>query len=132
MIAGACQARPATRGMVLLVNPNAGAREQIAGVLDASGFEVWRCDTVAAARRQLLELDPVAMVIDYAIGEHSGFSLVRDCRVRGRPVVAIMTAEHAGIDAAVRAMRVGVNDFLAAPFDRRVAQAVTRALRADD
>lgn len=132
MIAGACQASPTTRGMVLLVNPNAQSREQIAGVLDASGFDVWACETAAAARHRLVELDPVAVIIDYAIGEHSGFGLVRDCRMRGRPVVAIMTAEHAGIDVAVRAMRVGVNDFLASPFDRRVVQALMRELRADN
>lgn len=131
-IAGVCEqsrfgALPRER--VLIVNSHPELRVGIVTVLARSRFDVVACETAAEGLALLRAAPRYALVVDYRLADMSGLEFVDACGALGLSPTTVMTTNDPGITAAVDALRAGISDFLPAPFDDRLAQALRRALR---
>ena len=74
----------------LIVDDNAGFREEMRGLLAEQGFDVvGGAGSAADARRQIAELRPDVALIDIDLGGESGLELAR--RLREKPGQAAVT-----------------------------------------
>jgi DNA-binding NtrC family response regulator len=105
-----------TRARVLIVNePIFGAR--LAQLLFTAGFDAVFAQTGHAALLDLERRRPDAVVLDDRLPDMTGLDLLRAIR-RGTPQMpVVMITDYADVQGAVCAMRGGVHDYIAKPFD---------------
>jgi len=124
----------------LIVDDNAGFREEMRGLLSEQGLDVvGGAGSGAEAFRQIAELGPDVVLIDIDLGEESGLELAR--RLRGRPgraavphLILISTydeAEYADLIEASSAIGFLAKIDLSAATIRRMLAAV-ESDKADD
>ena len=113
---------------VLVVNPNPRARARIVSVLEAAHFDVTACSTGAEALALLQAAPREAMVVDARTDGEDGVGVLKACQAAGVTPAMIMTTEKGEIQSAVTAFRAGFRDYVAAPFDERLSQALRKAL----
>jgi DNA-binding NtrC family response regulator len=113
---------------VLVVNPNPRARARIVSVLEAAHFDVTACATGAEALELLRVAPREAMVVDAHTDDEDGIGVLKACHAVGVTPATIMTTERGEIRSAVTAFRAGFRDYVAAPFDERLSQALRKAL----
>ena len=114
--------------VVLVVEDDAGQREQLAGFL---GSLQVRTVTAADAEAAVLALDaePVDIVVtDLMLPGESGIDLLRRGRDRHPLVDFIVVTAYGSVETAVEAMRLGAYDFLVKPVDLDVLELRIRRL----
>jgi two-component system, NtrC family, nitrogen regulation response regulator GlnG len=114
---------------VLLVEDDASIALVITAALEAEGFAVSCCDTIAGRDRLLGELGFAAMLTDVMLPDGDGIeTLGRVCVAHPALPVIILSAQNT-LDTAVRASDTGAFEYFPKPFDldelvRTVRQAV--------
>src|SRR5262245_12295816 len=106
------------RGRVLLADDSPIVRAIVAGALRAAGYAVDEAEDGASAL-QLLEASTYDVLLtDLKMPAVDGFGVLEFVRLRELgPEVVVLTGTHAqDINAAIRAMRLGANDFLMKPL----------------
>jgi two-component system cell cycle sensor histidine kinase/response regulator CckA len=111
------QERPAT---VLVVDDSALVRQLVADILRHAGYAVDMADGGAAALDLLASRRYDAVVTDLHMPEPDGFAMIEQIQLGdSAPPVIVLTGSHAkDIDAAVRALRLGAQDYLTKPLGR--------------
>ena len=114
---------------VLLVEDDPSIALVITAALEAEGFEVTRCDTIAERDRLLGRQDFAALVTDVMLPDGDGIETL--ARVRGlyeRMPVIILSAQNT-LDTAVRASDTGAFEYFPKPFDiDELAKTVRQAI----
>lgn len=114
---------------VLLVEDDASIALVITAALEAEGFEVVHCDTIAERDKLLLERSFSALVTDVMLPDGDGIETLSNVsRTRPDMPVVILSAQNT-LDTAVRATDTGAFEYFPKPFDidelaRTVRQAV--------
>lgn len=113
---------------LLLIEDNERLAELLHAGLVAQGFAVDRCASLALARSTLAGAPFDLVLLDLGLPDGDGLDLVRELRRRanGLPVL-IITARDA-LDARVRGLDCGADDYLVKPFDISELAARCRAL----
>ncbi len=117
---------------VLLVEDDASISLVITAALEAEGFEVTHCDTIAQRDRLLAERRYAALVTDVMLPDGDGIDSLGDVHDRhGDMPIVILSAQNT-LDTAVRATDTGAFEYFPKPFDidelaRTVRQAVGSA-----
>jgi len=116
---------------ILLVEDETAQRMLVAGILKAEGHHVQQADSVESALT-LLESTPFDMVVsDWKLPGKSGFELLGAVRDRHENIAFILVTAYGSIDRAVKAIRLGADDFLTKPFVREgLLLAIERAGKA--
>jgi DNA-binding NarL/FixJ family response regulator len=84
---GSCNRASLMRLRCLIVDDNAGFREEMRGLLAEQGLDVvGGAGSAAEARRQIAELRPDVALIDIDLGGESGLELTRQLREQQGPV----------------------------------------------
>ncbi|MET1754536.1 sigma-54 dependent transcriptional regulator [Novosphingobium sp. RD2P27] len=114
---------------VLLVEDDVSIALVITAALEAEGFPVVHCDTIAERDKLLTERSFSALVTDVMLPDGDGIETLSNVS-RGRPdmPVIILSAQNT-LDTAVRATDTGAFEYFPKPFDidelaRTVRQAV--------
>jgi two-component system response regulator RegA len=112
---------------ILLVEDDSTFREVLARALTRKGYDVHTAGDPAAALEIVAGHAIDHGVLDMKLGDESGLDLIvqlRECR----PAINILVfTGYASIATAVRAIRLGANNYLAKPVDAAaVIQALTR------
>jgi len=123
---------------VLLVEDDPSIAIVITAALEAEGFDVVSCETVAERDRQLAKCEFSALVTDVMLPDGDGIESLPKVRELhpGMPII-ILSAQNT-LDTAVRASDTGAFEYFPKPFDidelaRTVRQAVgTQAAKAKD
>jgi two-component system, cell cycle sensor histidine kinase and response regulator CckA len=120
------------RGRILLVDDSALVRRMLGDALRAAGHAVDEAPDGLAALT-LIETNAYDVILsDLHMPRLDGFGLLEAVKATGvRAQVVILTAEHAhDPEAAIRALRLGADDFLSKPLRApdEVVVAVARAL----
>lgn len=117
--------RPISGARVLVVEDDASTRVFVTRALEHGGFRVVAVESVPPAVELLMaDAGWDVLLTDIGLPGASGFDLVAEARrLRPNLPIAMMTAD-ASVDAAVRALRSDVADFLTKPIapDTLVAQ----------
>ena len=102
---------------VLLIEDDASIALVITAALEAEGFQVTRCDTIAQRDRLLTERRFSALVTDVMLPDGDGIEtldVVHD-RYPAMPII-ILSAQNT-LDTAVRASDTGAFEYFPKPFD---------------
>ena len=113
---------------VLVVNPDPRARTRIVAVLSDAQFDVSACASATEALALLRIAPRDAMVVDATLDAASSTDILDACAAAGVAPATIMTTAKGEIGRAVTALRDGYRDYVPAPFDERLAQALREAL----
>ena len=95
--------------------------------LEKSGYRVERADGFAAARTALRNHRPDLIVSDIYMPGGSGLDLLKEVQEQADPPPLILMTAKGSIETAAEAMKDGVFDYLAKPFDLDVMLERVRA-----
>ena len=117
---------------VLLVEDDAGIALVITAALEAEGFGVVPCDSIAERDRLLGQLRFAAMVTDVMLTDGDGIETIGRVRAAAPDMPIIILSAQNTLDTAVRASDTGAFEYFPKPFDidelaRTVRQAVGSA-----
>jgi len=101
---------------VLFVEDDPALAMIVQAAMQAEGFTVRHCGSVAAARRAYLERRPDLIVLDVMLPGDSGFDLARQLRREDQQTPILFLTAKARVDDVVQGFRVGGNDYLRKPF----------------
>ncbi|MFT3973617.1 MAG: sigma-54 dependent transcriptional regulator [Amaricoccus sp.] len=115
-------------GPVVFVDDDPDLRRATAQMLKLAGFAVQAFEGGAAALAALATDFPGPVVSDIRMPGMSGLELFERVRAIDPEIPVILVTGHADVDVAVKAVKDGVYDFIAKPFDAaRLAGTVARA-----
>jgi DNA-binding NtrC family response regulator len=124
------------RGHILVVDDEPAILNTLKKALSLEGYSVDVAGGVGLAEERLTKRAYDAVLLDVALPDGDGVSLLERMRAARNEVPAIMMSGHATIDAAVRATRLGALDFLEKPLstDRLlvVLENTLRLVRAEE
>lgn len=130
---------------VLIVDDEPNIRRMVGALLAAEGYDVRDADTGAAGLARARDVDPDVILLDLMIpGELDGIATLAQLRDVAADSPVVMMSGRAGLDDAVRAMKLGAFNFLEKPLspesvllalgsalELRRARREARALRED-
>ncbi len=115
--------------LIHIVEDDADHRAALCDLIEASGFEArgFASGEAALAARP----GPDLMITDLRMPGMDGFALLDAVKARAPGLPVILITGHGDVPHAVRAMRMGAEDFLEKPYDAaHLLAVVDRALRA--
>lgn len=114
---------------LLVVDDTPNTLELLQRKLGSQGYQVYTAPDVAQAIK-ILESTPVDLVItDLKMPKVSGLDLVRHIRENLKDTEVMMITGYATIEGAVKAIKVGAEEYLPKPFtDEELCSAVRRVL----
>ncbi|MBL0210793.1 MAG: sigma-54-dependent Fis family transcriptional regulator [Holophagaceae bacterium] len=112
---------------ILVVDDDLAIREMVAMALEKSGYRVERADGYAAGRASIRERRPDLIVSDIYMPGGSGLDLLKEVQELSDPPPLILMTAKGSIETAALALKDGVFDYLAKPFDLDVMLERVRA-----
>ncbi len=121
--------KPANKSSILVVDDAPDTLEIIKRNLTSHGYEVFTANSVDNAIEHL-DVNSVDLVItDLRMPKVSGLDLVRHVRANMKDTEIIMITGYATIDSAVKAIKIGAEEYLSKPFtDEELLNAVQCAI----
>ena len=133
--AGRVKPRPAVERAILLVEDDLALCNIVASALSNAGYRVFAVHTVTDARRTLHAETPQLVILDLALPDGDGRTLLPDISVADPVPIVMVVSGNAEDHVVVESFDLGVDDFLAKPFgmdvllarvNRRFEQSVER------
>jgi DNA-binding NtrC family response regulator len=116
---------------VLVVDDEKLIRMGIAQALETAGHLVEQAATAGDALAAVEKDPPDLVLLDYKLPDRTGIEVLADIRKVAPHVPVIMITAHASVPGAVEAVKQGVYDYLAKPFEvPKLLHTVTCALEA--
>ncbi len=102
---------------VLLVEDQATVRYAVSRFLGGKGFEVVECASCAAAEDTFRRGSPDVVLLDYYLPDGDGLELLTRLKRLDAGVPFVILTAHGSIDLAVRAIKLGAEQFLTKPVE---------------
>lgn len=115
-------------GRLLVVEDEALVRDLVVLNLKHAGYDVFSAGTFAAGREALAEPGVALAIVDVMLPGGEGFQLVRDARDAGIRCPILMLTARSEVQARVRGLDCGADDYLTKPFDVQELLARVRSL----
>jgi two-component system phosphate regulon response regulator OmpR len=103
---------------ILVVDDDQRIRDLLARFLQENEFRVTTADSAATARANMRGLSFDLLVLDVMMPGESGFELAEDLRTNQDIPILMLTA-RAEPDYRIKGLEIGVDDYLAKPFEPR-------------
>ncbi len=103
---------------ILVVDDDQRIRDLLARFLQENKFRVTTADNAAAARANMRGLSFDLLVLDVMMPGESGFELAKALRIDHDIPILMLTA-RAEPDYRIKGLEIGVDDYLAKPFEPR-------------
>jgi DNA-binding NtrC family response regulator len=117
MMATARERGGSSRGRILVIDDELDIRESLEALLDLEGYDVDLAPNGADGERRLEQRAYDLVLLDLMMPEKSGMEVLRDVRERDRHTPIFMITAYGTVEAAVQAVKLGANDYLAKPWD---------------
>jgi two-component system nitrogen regulation response regulator NtrX len=115
---------------VLVVDDEGGVRSSLAGILGDEGYAVEALDTGEAALEALESRRYHLVLLDVWLPGQDGLEVLRRIRERDAELPVVVISGHGTIETAVKAVRLGAQDFVEKPLSlEKTVLAVRNALR---
>ena len=105
------------RGRILLVDDDRAFRVSTAALLRHEGFDIVEAGDGQEAMDAMEAGEFALVILDMRMPGIDGIDLVEVLRTRGEHTPILMISGHGTVDAAVRALHVGADDFLTKPVE---------------
>ena len=105
------------RGRILLVDDDRAFRVSTAALLRHEGFDIVEAGDGQEAMDAMEAAEFALVILDMRMPGIDGIDLVEVLRTRGEHTPILMISGHGTVDAAVRALHVGADDFLTKPVE---------------
>jgi two-component system nitrate/nitrite response regulator NarL len=122
-------------GLILVVDSSAGARNQVAGLLERIGYETRQARNGLEALEAAKQLQPALVLLEVNLSEVSGYGVCRQLRDRYGDDIAIifLSGERTEPYDRVAGLLLGADDYIVKPFDEgELLARVRSALRNSD
>jgi two-component system, NarL family, nitrate/nitrite response regulator NarL len=105
------------RGPVVIADEDASAREELARLLDAAGYEVVQVGSGEEVLQAVKEVTPCVVLLEIPLGSLSGYEVCRALReeASGIPVVFVSGSRTESYDR-VAGLLVGADDYVVKPY----------------
>lgn len=114
---------------VLIVDDSLTVRMDLAEAFEEAGFSVRGADSLQAARRELAERKPEAVILDVRLPDGDGVDFLRELRQRYAAGLAIlMLSSAAEINSRLRGLNAGADEYVGKPYDQVYVVNRTREL----
>jgi DNA-binding response OmpR family regulator len=124
------------RNLVLLIDGNKSDLAETARLLHANSFDTAEADDGLSGLRQFFNLHPDIVIVDLDVSEMLGWKVVNRIREMS-DVPVIVTSSEATNEDVTRALDIGIEGFLAKPYDpreliRRLNSIQNRSMETDE
>ncbi|MCL2244102.1 MAG: sigma-54 dependent transcriptional regulator [Treponema sp.] len=111
---------------ILIIDDEPGIRKTLASILEDEKFRVFTCED-ALSGIEILKREPIDLIfLDVLLPKLGGIEALERIRKEWPMTEIIMISGHANIDMAVRAVKLGVFDFLEKPLSLEKVLTVCR------
>jgi DNA-binding NtrC family response regulator len=104
-------------GRILLVDDEDGVRFAIVDYLTAEGYRVAEASTLREARAAIRLEIPEVLLLDYQLPDGNSLEIVQEVRGTLPDLPIVILTGHGSIDLAVRAIKLGAEQFLTKPVE---------------
>src|SRR6266478_8346524 len=113
---------------VLVVDDDRATSAGMADVVEDWGYEVEVADTVKAGWAAVSKLVPDVAIVDLKLPDGSGLDLLHKIKDNYPDISVIILTGHATVDSAVKALKVGAEDYVTNPVDLPRLQVILRTV----
>jgi DNA-binding NtrC family response regulator len=117
MPSSAVDAPAASKGAVLIVDDEEAIRESLETLLELEGYEVSSAGDASSALVALQENPADLILLDLMLPDRSGLEVVEEIRKKDVGTPIVMLTAYGSVENAVKAIKVGANDFLTKPWN---------------
>lgn len=117
---------------LLIIEDDTDLREGLEFMFQAEQYEVLSVDTVKKAIQCMRQTDIQGIILDCNLPDGNGFELCKKIRKKSEVPIIMLTARDSELDE-VKALELGVNDYMSKPFSVAVLKArVKKMLKRTD
>jgi two-component system phosphate regulon response regulator PhoB len=115
---------------ILVIEDDTSIREMIALSLTQAGYQVNGCADVKTAKKQIAEMQPDGLVVDWMLPDSSGIELIRWLRRQPgyRHIPALMLTARAEESDKIEGLESGADDYMTKPLSLRELRSRIKAL----
>jgi len=113
---------------VLIVDDDRATSAGMADVVEEWGYEVEAADTVKAGWAAVSKLVPDVAIVDLKLPDGSGLDLLHKIKETYPDVSVVILTGHATVDSAVKALKVGAEDYVTKPVDLPRLQVILKTV----
>ncbi len=113
---------------VLVVDDDRATSAGMADVLEEWGYEPELADNVKAGWTAISRLVPDVAIVDLKLPDGSGLDLLHRIKEQFPDISVIILTGHATVDSAVKALKVGAEDYVTKPVDLPRLQVILKSL----
>ena len=106
--------------IICVVDDEPAIRETLENVLSDEGYPVMSCEDSECFYQELEQQTPALVLLDIWLPGTDGMAVLSRLRETHPDLPVIMMSGHAGIDAAVNAIKLGAVDFMEKPLQREI------------
>jgi two-component system response regulator AtoC len=114
---------------VLIVDDDRATSAGMADVIEEWGYEAEVADTMKAGWASVSKLVPDVAIVDLKLPDGSGLDLLHKLKETYPDVSVIILTGHATVDSAVKALKVGAEDYVTKPVDLPRLQVILTTLQ---
>jgi len=113
---------------VLIVDDDRATSAGMADVVEEWGYEVEAADTVKTGWAAVSKLVPDVAIVDLKLPDGTGLDLLHKIKENYPDVSVIILTGHATVDSAVKALKVGAEDYVTKPVDLPRLQVILKTI----
>jgi DNA-binding NtrC family response regulator len=113
---------------ILIVDDDHATSAGMADVIEEWGFEAEVAGSVKAGWASVSNLVPDAAIVDLKLPDGSGLDLLKRIKETYPDIPVIILTGHATVDSAVKALKVGAEDYVTKPVDLPRLQVVLKTI----
>jgi two-component system response regulator RegA len=102
---------------LLIVDDDKPFLDRLARAMDARGFAVSACSSVAEGLQSIASAPPAFAVVDMRLGDGNGLDVISELKAKRPEARGIILTGYGNITTAVTAVKLGAFDYLAKPAD---------------
>jgi len=106
------------RKVILLVDDDAVLRRILSYHLEEAGYQVISHSSAEPALEVFAKTEIDLVITDIQMSEMNGYELLQRIKAMSRETPVIVITAFGSIDSAVRAMKLGAQDYITKPFDK--------------
>ncbi|HUI56239.1 MAG TPA: sigma-54 dependent transcriptional regulator [Bryobacteraceae bacterium] len=106
-----------TKGNVLVVDDEADIREGLELLLTSEGYGVDLAQNGAEGLHKMETRGYDLVLLDLMMPDRSGMDVLQEVRARDRETPIFLITAYGSVEAAVKALKLGANDYFSKPWD---------------